>query len=60
MHVGLRSLLSGNDYEDYHHDHSLGYVYIETDEMDDLGAEGVVSAIKQRVGDEPVYLSLDM
>jgi agmatinase len=60
MHVGLRSLLSGTDYGDYQNDEDLGFRYIETDEMDELGAEGTVAAIKNRVGDTPVYLSLDM
>ena len=60
MHVGLRSLLSGTDFADYAADEALGFTYIETDEMDDLGAEGTVAAIKARVGDSPVYLSLDM
>lgn len=60
MHVGLRSLLSGTDFSDYAADGALGFTYIETDEMDDLGAEGTVAAIRARVGDSPVYLSLDM
>ncbi|WFD43608.1 agmatinase [Malassezia psittaci] len=60
IHVGLRGLLSGTDYIDYHRDSSLGFTYLETWEMDQLGTEGVVEAIKERVGETPVYLSIDI
>ena len=60
IHVGLRGLLSGTDYVDYHRDNSLGFTYLETWEMDKLGTDGVVEAIKERVGDTPVYLSIDI
>lgn len=60
IHVGLRGLLSGTDYVDYHRDNSLGFTYLETWEMDRLGTDGVVEAIKERVGDTPVYLSIDI
>ena len=43
-----------------HRDNSLGFTYLETWEMDKLGTDGVVEAIKERVGDTPVYLSIDI
>lgn len=60
MHVGLRGLLSGTDFEDYRRDASLGFTYLETWEVDELGIERTAAAIRERVGDTPVYLSIDM
>jgi len=31
-----------------------------TDDIDDLGADGIIKKIRSRVGDGPVYLSLDI
>ncbi|KOS15283.1 agmatinase [Malassezia pachydermatis] len=60
MHVGLRGLLSGADFEDYRRDASLGFTYLETWEVDQLGLDGTVAAIRERLGDSPVYLSIDI
>ncbi len=38
----------------------LGYLVLEKARCDDLGVEGVVTAILERVGDCPVYVSLDL
>jgi agmatinase len=38
----------------------LGFDLITTDALDEMGAVGVVKAVKERVGDNPVYVSLDI
>jgi agmatinase len=37
-------------------DERVGFSMITTDDIDQLGADGIVEAIKKRVGDKPVYL----
>jgi guanidinopropionase len=38
----------------------LGYRVIDKDEFDELGIDGTVAAIRERVGDLPVYVSFDL
>jgi agmatinase len=60
VHLGLRGLLSGDDYDDYVHDASCGFSYLETQEMVDMGLVEVARLVKERVGNSPVYLSIDV
>ena len=58
-HAGLRSRLSS--YDDYVDDTKQGFMRIETDDIDDIGVDGIVSLIMKRIGTEkPVYLSVDI
>jgi agmatinase len=58
VHVGTRGpLYSTQDLSD---DQILGFQVIGAHDMDDLGWRGAVERIRQRVGDRPVYLSLDI
>jgi agmatinase len=58
VHVGTRGpLYSTQDLVD---DRDLGFAVVGSVEMDDLGARGVLERIKARVGDRPVYLSVDI
>ena len=58
MHVGIRGpLYSRQDLTD---DQVLGFQVIGSHEMDDLGWRGAVEQIKERVGDRPTYVSLDI
>ena len=58
MHVGIRGpLYSRQDLAD---DGVLGFQVIGAHDMDDLGWRGAVDRIKARVGDRPVYVSLDI
>jgi agmatinase len=58
LHVGTRGpLYSGSDLAD---DTGLGFQVVGSVEMDDLGARGVVERIRDRVGDRPVYVSVDI
>ncbi|GAB7348408.1 hypothetical protein MBLNU459_g6841t1 [Dothideomycetes sp. NU459] len=59
VHAGLRTRLS--DPGDYDNDDQQGFLRISTDDIDDLGAKGIVDAILARVPEDyPVYLSIDI
>ncbi|KAK6543743.1 hypothetical protein TWF694_000477 [Orbilia ellipsospora] len=61
VHAGLRTRLSGQDYEDYEDDTNQGWFRIEADEIDDIGVQGIVDKILDNLGkDLPVYLSVDI
>jgi agmatinase len=58
VHVGTRGpLYSTQDLVD---DRDLGFAVVGSVEMDDLGARGVLERIRARVGERPVYLSVDI
>ena len=58
VHGGLRTRLLGiGDNED---DEKQGFMRISADDIDDLGTRGIINAIIERVGDNPVYLSVDI
>ncbi|KAF1956221.1 Arginase/deacetylase [Byssothecium circinans] len=61
VHAGLRTRLSGDDAEDYADDTQQGWQRISTDDIDEIGAKGIIQSILDRVGIEmPVYLSIDI
>ncbi|KAH8731071.1 arginase family-domain-containing protein [Phaeosphaeriaceae sp. PMI808] len=61
VHAGLRTRLSGDDEEDYTDDSQQGWVRIATDDIDDIGVNGIITSIMNRVGTKiPVYLSIDI
>lgn len=58
MHVGIRGpLYSTRDLTD---DAALGFQIVGSHEMEHLGTAGVLEKVKARVGDRPVYVSLDI
>jgi len=58
IHVGLRGpLYADTDLSD---DAGLGFKAVHVTDLDDLGVPGVVQRIRQRVGDAPLYLSIDI
>ncbi|KAL0951705.1 hypothetical protein HGRIS_008380 [Hohenbuehelia grisea] len=58
IHAGIRCKLAGM--EDIENDEAVGFHLITTDDIDDLGIPAIVKKIRDRVGDTPVYLSLDI
>ncbi|OJD37673.1 agmatinase [Diplodia corticola] len=61
VHAGLRTRLSGDDDADWVDDAAQGWHRIAADDIDDIGARGVVDSILASVGpDAPVYLSVDI
>ena len=58
MHVGIRGPLYSRD--DLKNDKELGFKVIHCDEFQSEGIEHVVKRIRARVGDNPMYLSIDI
>jgi len=58
IHAGIRCKMVGM--ADIDHDNSVGFQLITTDDIDDLGISEIIRRIRRRVGDNPVYLSLDI
>ena len=58
MHVGIRGPLYAAS--DLVEDAELGFQIVSSPEMDDLGVKGVLERIRERVGDRPVYVSVDI
>jgi agmatinase len=61
VHAGLRTRLAGDDEGDNWDDDTQGWSRISTDDIDELGAGGIIERIMAHVGTEkPVYLSIDI
>ena len=58
MHVGIRGPLYSPD--DLAKDKELGFRIVHCDELESHGVEHVVKRIRKRVGDQPLYLSIDI
>jgi agmatinase len=58
LHVGIRGPLYGA--ADLDSDAALGFRVIAAPDLDQLGVTGVIERIRHRVGDRPVYVSVDI
>ena len=58
MHVGIRGPLYSR--EDLANDAELGFKIVHCDELEEHGPDHVSQRIRERVGDMPVYLSIDI
>ncbi|KAJ3489614.1 hypothetical protein NLI96_g2012 [Meripilus lineatus] len=58
IHAGIRCKLSG--IEDLENDEAVGFQLISTDDIDDIGVTEIIRRIRARIGNSPVYLSLDI
>ena len=58
MHVGIRGPLYSS--EDLANDAELGFKVIHCDELNEHGPDHVAGRIRDRVGDAPLYLSIDI
>jgi agmatinase len=58
LHVGTRGSLYSAD--DLSQDTALGFQVVTAPEADDLGVRGIAERIFNRVGDRPVYVSVDI
>ncbi|HUX04500.1 MAG TPA: agmatinase [Acidimicrobiales bacterium] len=58
LHVGIRGPLYST--RDLDQDADLGFSIFSTIEFDDLGVRGAIEKIADRVGDRPVYVSVDI
>jgi agmatinase len=58
LHIGIRGpLYTGSDLTQ---DGELGFQVISAPDVDQLGVPGMVERIRQRAGDRPVYVSVDI
>ena len=58
LHVGIRGpLYASTDLED---DRRLGFAVLPAARFDDLGVRGAIDAAKSRLGDAPIYVSIDI
>nr|WP_158168258.1 agmatinase [Mycolicibacterium smegmatis] len=57
-HVGIRGSLY--DRADLLDDESLGFTVVHCRDIDRIGVDGVISRIHERVGEYPVYVSIDI
>ena len=58
MHVGIRGSKYGP--EDLREDAAFGFEVLGTWDIDRIGADGYIERIRARVGDAPMYLSIDI
>jgi agmatinase len=58
MHVGIRGPVY--DLLDLRDDASFGFQIIRASDLDVLGVDGAAQRVRDRVGDAPVYLSIDI
>jgi agmatinase len=58
MHVGIHGSI--NDYAEIDADAELGYMTVFGEELQSKGVASVVEKIWTRIGDRPVYLSIDV
>jgi agmatinase len=61
IHAGLRTRLSGTDWDDYEQDSKQGFARIASDDIMTKGIEGVTAEILDRIpATAPVYISVDI
>lgn len=58
MHVGIRGPVY--DQDDFVRDHEFGFQIIRCSDIDDIGVPEAVRRVQERIGDTPVYLSIDI
>jgi guanidinobutyrase / D-arginase len=58
IHVGVRSSTYARD--DFAEDASFGFRIVRAAELETIGVDGAVERIRSRVGDSPVYVSIDV
>lgn len=58
MHIGTRGPLYSSD--DLRDDERLGFAVVAGHEVEEEGVRGTVARIQKRIGDRPVYLSIDI
>jgi agmatinase len=58
IHVGIRGPLP--DEEVLRKDAEMGFRIISCDDLDRLGVQGCVKKIRERIGDRPLYISVDI
>jgi len=58
IHVGIRNAI--HSWTDYDDDHEVGFVISHAEDIEEIGWRGIVKLIRETVGHNPVYISLDI
>ncbi|MFF5790500.1 agmatinase [Paeniglutamicibacter sp. NPDC012692] len=58
MHVGIRGPVYDKD--DFLRDHEFGFQIIRSTDIDEIGVAAAIQKVRDRLGDTPVYLSVDI
>ena len=58
MHIGIRGPVYSS--KDLQADADLGFRIITCDQLERIGVDGVIAAIRERIGNRPLYLSIDI
>ncbi|GAA3676831.1 agmatinase [Arthrobacter ginkgonis] len=58
MHVGIRGPVYDRD--DFLRDHDFGFQILRSTDLDTLGVPEAIRRIRERVGDAPLYISVDI
>lgn len=63
VHIGIRTRISGNDWEDFDDDSRQGWKRYSTDDIwldGRPGLDKIINEIKARIGNEPTFISVDV
>ncbi|VDC04197.1 unnamed protein product [Peniophora sp. CBMAI 1063] len=58
IHAGIRTKMAGVG--DIQNDEEVGFKIVSTEDIDDIGLDEVIKRLRAQVGENPVYLSLDI
>lgn len=58
IHVGIRNALQ--TWGDYENDYEVGFIISHAEDIEEVGWRGIVKRIREVVGDNPVYITLDI
>jgi agmatinase len=58
MHIGIRGPVYAPS--DFEKDAALGFKIVSCDDIERIGVDGVVARIRERIGDRPLYVSIDI
>lgn len=58
MHVGIRGPVY--DQDDFLRDHEFGFQIIRSTDIDEIGVPAAIAKVRERLGDTPVYVSVDI
>ncbi|KAK5937828.1 hypothetical protein PMZ80_009957 [Knufia obscura] len=59
MHAGIRAP-AGNKKYDWRNDRRCGFEIVTARDIDKVGTQGIIDKLKERIGDTPVYISVDI
>jgi len=58
MHIGIRAPLYAES--DLQEDQAIGFLIVEAMELEHIGVVDIVRRVREQIGDQPVYISVDI